>query len=396
MANRTCFTRSALVVLLAAACAREVACTYNFLSIGDWGGAAINEQDSQNVYAVANQMDKTAGESDTAPSFIISLGDLFYWCGIQNTSDYQINVDFVEPYSTPNLKDLDWFNILGNHEYGYNSTAVLDYSSNNSHWIIPDRYYSTRKEIDADSETYMTMIFLDTSPCVADYRYENPSGWDPCNPQYPTCSHAATDDDFEGSCDFHEHIMEQDCTAQYEWLETTLQNVPKDDWVVVSGHHPLDEVNVFDFTSLLQRYGFSIYLNGHAHTLSFYQLDGGGAYVTSGAGSLVDTPDQQMSATRGKVKGDAEIHSDGAAYMSSNNDKTSQGGVQADSEERAPEGGAGAASHTYTTVWNQAIAGFTTHAFDSDFTSLRTDYVAYTGDILYSFTSYKNGTVKGH
>ena len=380
----------------------EVSCSFQFFGLGDWGGAAINEQTDSNVYAVANQMDKTAGESESGPAFIISLGDLFYWCGIQNTSDYQINVDFIEPYNTPNLKDLDWYNILGNHEYGYNSSAVLDYSNNNSHWIIPDRYYTTRKEIDEDSGTYMTMIFLDTSPCVAAYRDDQPSGWDPCNPQYPTCSHAATDDDFEGPCNFHEHIMEQNCTVQYEWLEEVLQGVPKEDWVVVSGHHPIDEVNVYDFASLLQRYGFSIYLNGHAHTLTFYQLDGRGAYVTSGAGSLVDTPDQQMSATRGKVKGDLEIVSDGSAYAFDEKDYSKHGGAKTDNEQRTlgEESGAGAktgiSSHTYKTVWNQAVAGFTTHTFSSDFTSLRTDYVAYTGDVMYSFTSYKNGTVEGH
>ena len=362
---------------------------YSWISLGDWGGAAINEQDSQNVHAVAAAMDKSAGEID--PAFIMSLGDLFYWCGIQNTSDYQINVDFTEPYSTPNLKDLDWYNIFGNHEYGYNSQAVIDYSANNSHWIFPDRYYTKRMAVDADSGTYMSVIFMDTSPCVQSYRLEDPNNWDPCNAQYPTCSHGATDDDFEGPCLFHEHILQQNCTEQYEWLKTALADVPEDDWLVMVGHHPLDEVNVYDFTSLVQEHGFSIYLNGHAHTLSFYQLDGGGAYVTSGAGSLVDTPDQSQSATSKKVRGAAEIRSsnevmgEGTTVAAETGTARSLGGD--------PDQSSG---HTYTTVFNQAVAGFTTHTFSDDYSSLLTEYVAYTGDVLYSFTSYKNGTVKGH
>ena len=363
-----------------------VSAEYNFIGLGDWGGAAINAQDSQNVYSVAEAMEKSAASLN--PAFVLSLGDLFYWCGIQNTSDYQIDVDWLAPYSSTHLKGLPWYNILGNHEYGYNSSAVLDYSNIDSRWIIPDRYYTTRLKIDDESDTYMSMIFLDTSPCVADYRNEDPSAWDPCSPQYPTCSPGATDDDFEGTCHFHEHILEQNCTAQYEWLEGVLQTISKDDWVVVSGHHPLDEVDVYDFTSLLQSYGFSIYLNGHAHTLSFYQLDGGGAYVTSGAGSLVDTPDQEKSATKDKVKGAAEIVSDGAAHAI---ESEGSGNI-----EHRKGMGREETSHTYTTIFNQAVAGFTTHVFNSEFDALETKYIAYTGDVLYSFTSYKNGTVEGH
>lgn len=48
-----------------------------------------------------------------------------------------------------------------------------------------------------------------------------------------------------------------------------------------------DQVDVNDFTSLLQAHGFDLYLNGHAHTLTQYTVDYEGAYVTTGAGALV-------------------------------------------------------------------------------------------------------------
>jgi hypothetical protein len=57
------------------------------------------------------------------------------------------------------------------------------------------RYYSRR--IRLDDTNYLSMVFLDTSPCVQDYRNDNPSYWDPCGDTYPTCSLEATDDDFE-------------------------------------------------------------------------------------------------------------------------------------------------------------------------------------------------------
>ena len=41
------------------------------------------------------------------PSFIINTGDNFYWCGIQNTSDYQVQIDWLNPYSSPDL-DMPW------------------------------------------------------------------------------------------------------------------------------------------------------------------------------------------------------------------------------------------------------------------------------------------------
>jgi hypothetical protein len=36
-----------------------------------------------------------------------------------------------------------WYSILGNHEYGYNVSAVLDYAEHvNPLWVMEDRYYT--------------------------------------------------------------------------------------------------------------------------------------------------------------------------------------------------------------------------------------------------------------
>lgn len=123
----------------------------------------------------------------------------------------------------------------------------------------------------------MTVVFLDTSPCIDEYRTNNPKGWDPCSTQYPTCSiNGDPSDPFEGECHFYKNIMAQNCTTQFEWLKTTMAAIPKNDWVIVVGHHPLHEVNVEDFTSVLNN-NMNIYLNGHAHTLSQYSIDGNAA-----------------------------------------------------------------------------------------------------------------------
>lgn len=235
---------------------------------------------------------------------------------------------------------------------------------------MPDRYYTERIEL--ASGVYMSMIFIDSSPCVLDYREDNPKYWDPCSTQYPTCSMGSTDDDFEGPCQFHENILGQDCGMQYYWFQTMLAAVPADDWLVVVGHHPIDELDYADFTTLLQNRGFSIYLNGHTHTLNRYTIDNAGIYITSGAGALVDTVDQSHPVTSAKVRGE--------------NLKTKL-------YKSTPSVGAEVKynSHTYKTIYNNKVAGFTTHTFNEDFTVLTTNFVTYTGDIVYSFTSNKKG-----
>lgn len=241
---------------------------------------------------------------------------------------------------------------------------------------MDDRYYSRRIPLD-DSGLYMTIMFIDTTPCVMGYRNPNPVNWDPCSSQYPTCSLDNSNDDFEGKCMFHENVVSQDCSKQFLWFQQTLANVPADDWLVVVGHHPIDEVNVLDFTSALQAHGFSIYLNGHAHTLTQYTIDNKGAYVTSGAGSLVNTPDQLQSRTAAKLGG-LDIEGNFDKYDNENPDVPPP---------NAPS------SHTYQTKYNAKVAGFTEHFFSSDFATMIVNFVFYNGSIGNSFTVDRSGTI---
>ena len=129
--------------------------------------------------------------------------------------------------------------------------------------------------------------------------------------------------------------------------------VPKDDWLIVVAHHPADEIDVEDFLTPLLARGFDLYLNGHVHTLNQYTIDGGGSYVTSGAGAMVATQDQTTPAAEAKLRGGAW------------------------------RAGAAADGHTYETVWNQKVAGFTLHTFSDDYQSLETQYIDYTGAVVH-------------
>ena len=69
-------------------------------------------------------MEAVAAAKD--PMYVVNTGDNFYWCGLQNSTDFQVGVDWLEPFSIGALGNLTWYNSLGNHEYGYNVDAQLD------------------------------------------------------------------------------------------------------------------------------------------------------------------------------------------------------------------------------------------------------------------------------
>ncbi|CAE7586742.1 DIP13 [Symbiodinium sp. KB8] len=308
----------------------------SFLTLGDWGGYALGSFHQTTVTAVAQQMAKTA--TQTGASFVVNTGDNFYYCGITGTADHQVAEDFTNVYSNKSLK-VPWYSVLGNHEYGYNVEAQCQLSSVLSNWVMDSRYFS--KRVALGSGHFISFIFLDTSPCVAAYRADDQSHWDPCSSEFPTCEPIV-----EGPCKFHENILSQNCTTQFEWFKAELAKVPASDWLIVVGHHPADEMDVEDFVAPMVQHGFDLYLNGHTHLLNHYTINGGGAYVTSGAGAMVRTKDQ-------------------------------------DDEESHLVTGKG--SKKVQLVWEEKVAGFTLHTFSSDFKDLKTDYISYTGDILHSF-----------
>lgn len=229
----------------------------------------------------------------------------------------------------------------------------------------------------------MTLLVVDTSPCISDYRETNQKYWDPCSTTYPTCSLDSTNDDFEGPCQFHDNILAQNCTAQFEWLQATVAAIPADDWLVVVGHHPLQQVDVEDFGSLLQARGFSLYLNGHSHTMAQYVVDGTGAYVTTGAGAMISTPDQAHPLTSIMVEGGNISVAQWKQFI-----KSKLHDIDGKSATLPNMLG-----HSYTTLFNNKTAGFTTHTFNEDFTTLTTNYVSYTGVIIHSFVVNKAGVI---
>lgn len=320
----------------------------SFLTLGDWGGEALGGYHAKDVKDVAAQMAKTAAENSI--KFVVNVGDNFYYCGIQNTSDVQINQDYLGIYTASALQ-VPWYSALGNHEYGYNVDAQIQFTKTDptKRWYLPERYYTKRVELAPGQ--YATFLVLDTSPCIQLYRSSSASGWDPCGSDFPTCSPIE-----EGPCHFHANILTQDCGTQFSWLKEQLGKVPKEDWFIVVGHHPADEMDVEPLLTPIQERGFDMYLNGHVHTLQQYTVDNKGAYVCSGAGAMVKTADQE------------------------NDERCKNPAGQSNS------------GHTYQNVWTQKVAGFTLHTFSEDFKELKTEFISYTGEVLRTFSVTKGAT----
>ena len=319
------------------------------ISIGDWGGYALGGYHQQNVQFVATAMYKKSRTTNLTA--ILNTGDNFYYCGIQNITDFQIKRDYIDLFSMMNKP---WYNTLGNHDYGYNVTSQVELSNILKNWIMPDRFYW--QQIDLGSGIVVNLIVLDTNPCVSAYRSADKSGWDPCGVKYPTCSINHTDDDFEGPCQFHTNIIEQNCTVQYEWFKDVLTTILSEDperhqWNIVMGHHPIDEIDEVDFTSYIESEFIDLYINGHQHDLEHYTMvSGKGKYITTGAGSMV----------KPTTTSDDDF----------NNEKKEKG------------------KHKRKILWKAKETGYTIHYFNSTET-ITTNFMNVQNEIIYNFITSK-------
>ena len=161
---------------------------------------------------------------------------------------------------------IDWFPMLGIHEYRGNTQAVLDYTNISRRWTMPDRYYTKRFE---EEGATIRIIWIDTTPLIDKYRKEN--------------------DKYPDAC-------QQDINKQLAWLDSVLANA-KEDWIIVAGHHPIyaytpkEESERMDMQKridpLLRKYKVDMYICGHIHNFQHIRVPGSDTdYIVNSAGSL--------------------------------------------------------------------------------------------------------------
>ena len=206
----------------------------------------------------------TMGE-EIGPEFVLAAGDVHHFEGVRSVNDPLWMTNFELIYSHPELM-IDWYPVLGNHEYRGNTQAVRDYSGVSRRWTMPARYYTKTFE---EKGATVRIVWIDTAPLIDKYRNESAT--------YPDACH-------------------QDMNGQLAWLDSVL-TVAKEDWVIVAGHHPIyaetpkDQSERSDLQSrldpILRKHKVDMYICGHIHNFQHIRVPGSDIdYIVNSAGSL--------------------------------------------------------------------------------------------------------------
>ncbi|MBZ0204344.1 MAG: metallophosphoesterase [Ignavibacteria bacterium] len=236
----------------------------NFITFGDWGREGMHGQKE-----TADAMGTYAAVHNT--KFILLLGDNFYPTGVKSADDNHWKVSFEDVYTAPSLQ-VPWHVAIGNHDYGGNVQAQIDYSSISSRWKLPARYYSFTQKIDENTEAIF--VIIDSNPFIKSY--------------------LAMDKE-NGELDSNSvlELRKQNADAQLKWLDSVLSS-SNAKWKIVAGHHPVysggehgNTQELIDLVNpILINNKVNLYLAGHDHDMQHLKTgDSQVNYFVSGAGS---------------------------------------------------------------------------------------------------------------
>lgn len=233
---------------------------FNFIIANDLGRNGYYDQK-----IIAERMGEVAENTDI--EFIAAAGDVHHFEGVASVNDPLWMTNYELIYAHPELM-IDWFPVLGNHEYRGNTQAVLDYGKISRRWSMPDRYYA--KSFEVDDSTSIKVVFIDTTPLIDKYHEE-------AEESYPD-------------------VATQEIDRQLHWIDSTL-NASNETWKVVIGHHPVyaqtpkDDIERENMQQrvepLLRKYGVDLYVCGHIHNFQHIRPAGSEVdYVVNSSGSL--------------------------------------------------------------------------------------------------------------
>jgi acid phosphatase len=218
----------------------------SFVVIGDWG------RGTEAQHRVAAEMGRAAAANKAR--FVLAVGDNFYDKGVASVSDPLWRSMFEDVYTHPALQ-VPWHAALGNHDYGGDPQAQVDYTAHSARWRMPQRYYKVADR--ALDQAGIDMFVIDTSPFVQNYRK------DPASPRA-------------------RNMASQDVDAQLAWLDASLGEARRT-WKIVVGHHTIHSGGsahgdthelVERLKPILLRHGVQIYIAGHDHDLQHIHRDG--------------------------------------------------------------------------------------------------------------------------
>ena len=232
---------------------------FNFIVCNDLGRNGYYDQKP-----IAELMGRMS-EEGVDPEFVAALGDIHHFNGVQSTADPLWMTNYELVYSHPELM-LDWYPILGNHEYRGNTQACIDYSGVSRRWVMPARYYT---KVFAHDGMTLRLVWIDTTPMISKYRNDPED--------YPDAAR-------------------QDWHRQQQWLDSVL-TAEREDWVIVMGHHPIFADTGKELTertdmqqnvdAILRKHKVDFYINGHIHNFQHIRSKGSNIdYITNSSASL--------------------------------------------------------------------------------------------------------------
>ncbi|KRX08963.1 hypothetical protein PPERSA_08166 [Pseudocohnilembus persalinus] len=212
---------------------------------------------------VAQQLNEQA--DSFKPEFIISVGDNFYDPdGVTGLDDPQWGDKWNKVYNNyENIKNLDWYGVLGNHDWN-GPGLEYQFQYNKNGWKIEDYFWNHKKTF---GNKEVAFVHIDTN--YLEYGKQGQT-------------------QLMGER-FKQLGWEKDKMI-LNLIEQQLQKVQTSDWIIVVGHHYTSytcqiERNIDKIIDLFQKYKVDAYLSGHKHVLAFnYKNDIG--YIMSGAGAI--------------------------------------------------------------------------------------------------------------
>lgn len=233
---------------------------FNILLATDLGRNGYYDQKT-----IATEMGNLAQEIDM--EFVVASGDTHHYEGIASIDDPLWMTNYELVYQHPELL-IEWYPILGNHEYRGNTQAVIDYSKKSRRWCMPARYYT--KVYTLENGQTIRFIYIDTVPLIDKYRNDTET--------YPDA-------------------VKQDMQAQLNWIESTLNESKSDTWTIIIGHHPIYAQTSKDggersdmqkrVDTILKKHKVDMYICGHIHNFQHIRMAGSDIdYVVNTSGSL--------------------------------------------------------------------------------------------------------------
>lgn len=210
------------------------------------------------------------------PEFVLATGDVHHFEGVQSVDDPLWMTNYELIYSHPELM-IDWFPLLGNHEYRGKTQAVIDYTHVSRRWQMPAAYYTRSFD---EGGTTVRIVWINTVPLIDKYRKD--------------------------TADYAEAALE-DMDVQLAWLDKVLSEATED-WIIVAGHHPIyaetskDESERTDLQKrlepILKRHKVDFYIAGHIHNFQHIRRPSSDIdYIVNSSGSLA----RKVKPTEGTV-----------------------------------------------------------------------------------------------